>query len=95
MSVLTAVLDAVRRGVPAPHVARHLGIDPGLADLALEHWERVGVITPAGDLRLGCQSCAGVPGTVLPGTVLPGTVPPGAISPGAPAAGCTGCPFAR
>ncbi|QAY71255.1 hypothetical protein [Xylanimonas protaetiae] len=79
MSVLADVLDAVRRGVPGDHVAAHLGVDPGLADLALDHWVRLGIVTPAGDLQLGCTGCSGLAG--------------GARVERAPS--CAGCPFSR
>ncbi len=80
MSVLIAVLDAVRRGVPSDDVARHLGVDPGLAQLAVEHWVRTGVITPAGELGLACRSCP---------------APSAAGEPAKTTRGCPGCPFSR
>ena len=57
MSTLIDVLDAVRRGVPGERVAARLGIDPGVAELALDHWVRLGIVTPAGELSLGCSGC--------------------------------------
>ncbi|QAY62861.1 hypothetical protein ET495_05935 [Xylanimonas allomyrinae] len=82
MSVLTDVLDAVRRGVPGERLGAYLGVDDGLAELALDHWVRLGIVTPAGDLHLGCTACSGLTGTA--GT-QPTQRPPG----------CGGCPFSR
>jgi hypothetical protein len=79
MSTLGDVLDAVRRGVPAQSVAASLGIDSGLADLALDHWVRLDIITPAGNLHLGCGSCSG----------------PAGEDQNQRAPGCAGCPFSR
>ncbi|ACZ30956.1 hypothetical protein Xcel_1937 [Xylanimonas cellulosilytica DSM 15894] len=79
MSTLTDVLDAVRSGVPGERVAAHLGVDPGLADLALEHWMRLGIVTLAGDLQLGCTGCASPSGSERAER----------------GPGCAGCPFSR
>ena len=73
------VLDAVRRGVPGERLGAHLGVDEGLAELALEHWVRLGIVTPAGDLQLGCTACSGLNG--------------GERVEQAPS--CAGCPFSR
>jgi len=58
---LTRVLTALRLGVATDKLATTLGIDQGLADLALDHWVQQGVVTPAGQLGLLCVTCA--PGT--------------------------------
>ena len=79
MSTLTDVLNAVRRGVPGERVASRLGIDPGVAELALEHWVRLGIVTPAGDLSLGCTGCGD------DGPLGKAERPPA----------CRGCPFSR
>ena len=79
MSVLTDVLDAVTRGVPGERVASYLGVDAGLAALALDHWVRLGIVTPSGDLQLGCTACPGLHGG----------------EPVERAPSCAGCPFSR
>lgn len=79
MSVLIDVLDAVKRGVPGERVGAYLGVDPGLADAALDHWVRLGIVTPSGDLQLGCTGCSGLNG--------------GERVEHAPS--CAGCPFSR
>jgi len=56
-SVLAQVLAAVQAGVPQDSLASKLGIDPGLAALAVEHWVRLGVVTDPASLRLGCATC--------------------------------------
>lgn len=66
MSVLVDVLDAVRAGVPAPHLGAWLGVDDGLAEAALDHWVRLGFVTPAGELALGCTACGGEPDPARP-----------------------------
>ena len=77
---LGQVLTAVRSGIPTNRLAATLGIDAGLAEMALQHWIQLGVITPAGELSLVCNGCA-------PTTVA------GADNP--KSAKCVGCPFAR
>lgn len=57
MNVLDAVLAEVRTGARPGLVAARLGIDPGLAEAALDHWVRLGVVTPTADLGLGCAGC--------------------------------------
>lgn len=61
MSVLDLVLAEVRTGARPGAVAARLGIDPGLAEAALDHWVRLGVVTPASDLALGCSGCGTEP----------------------------------
>ncbi|GAB2472862.1 hypothetical protein [Xylanimonas ulmi] len=83
MSVLVRVLDAVRSGVSTDRLGSYLGVDDGLAQAALDHWVRLGLVTPAGDLTLGCSGC-GPAQAVVGGR-------------GVTAAGpaCGGCPFSR
>lgn len=57
MSVLDAVLAEVRTGARPHAAAARLGIDPGLAEAAVDHWVRLGVVTPAEALELGCSGC--------------------------------------
>jgi hypothetical protein len=57
VSVLDAVLAAVRTGARPHAAAARLGIDPGLAEAAVDHWVRLGVVTPAEALELGCSGC--------------------------------------
>lgn len=57
MSVLTDVLGAVRSGISADRLGPVLGVDAGLAALALEHWVNLGVVTPSTELSLGCTTC--------------------------------------
>lgn len=57
MSVLDAVLAEVRTGARPHAAAARLGIDPGLAEAAVDHWVRLGVVTPAEALELGCTGC--------------------------------------
>ena len=78
---LGQVLTAVRAGVPTNKLAATLGIDPGLTDMALQHWVNRGVITTAGELALVCNGCA------------PNTVANNSQQPKSPK--CVGCPFAR
>jgi hypothetical protein len=82
MSTLVDVLDAVRCGVPGPRVASYLGIDDGLAEVALDHWVRLGILTRAGDLHLGCSACQSSGGRTVDDR-----------APQAPP--CAGCPFSR
>ena len=58
MSVLRQVFHAIQTGTPVNRVAATLGIDAGLADLAIDHWVKLGLITPAGELGLVCPGCA-------------------------------------
>jgi hypothetical protein len=97
MSVLADVFDAVRRGVPASRVAATLDIDPGLAESALDHWIRLGLVTDAGDLSLGCTGCGTDHGTTPVTTVPnPGAKPrmslPLAME---KSPSCGACPFSR
>lgn len=55
--MLHRVLEAVQAGVPPHRVAAALGIDPGLARLALDHWIGMGVIVDAKELGLACATC--------------------------------------
>jgi hypothetical protein len=57
VSVLEDVLREVRTGARPALAAARLGIDPGLAEAALDHWVRLGVVTPADALALGCSGC--------------------------------------
>lgn len=58
MSVLTDVLDVARKGATTTHIAAELGIDLGLAEAALDHWVRLGIVTRAGDATsTGCHGC--------------------------------------
>ncbi|HEY0215005.1 MAG TPA: hypothetical protein VGC57_01285 [Cellulomonas sp.] len=61
MSVLEDVLREVRTGARPGLAAARLGIDPGLAEAALDHWVRLGVVTPAEALNLGCSGCGTQP----------------------------------
>ncbi|MDR0482081.1 MAG: hypothetical protein LBH13_02815 [Cellulomonadaceae bacterium] len=99
MSVLTDVLNEVKRGVPADHVGQSLGIDQGLAEAAVDHWVRLGIVTPAGDLNLGCTACSvfddaasddAARGGSAPSIVAGQHLTPAVTS--APAS-CAGCPF--
>jgi len=55
--ILSDVFGAVRAGIPGPRVAAHLGADPALVELALEHLTARGLVTEAGSLGLGCATC--------------------------------------
>jgi hypothetical protein len=57
LTVLDRVLNAVRAGVPSDRLPTALNIDPGLAEMAVDHWVRLGIVTPAGSLALGCAEC--------------------------------------
>jgi hypothetical protein len=80
VSVLEDVLREVRTGARPGLAAARLGIDPGLAEAALDHWVRLGVVTPADALNLGCSGCGSTTG------------PDGTPAPAPPA--CAGCPTA-
>lgn len=60
MSVLEDVVAQVCAGVRPGLAAARLGIDPGLAEAALDHAVRLGVVTPAAALELGCSGCGTV-----------------------------------
>lgn len=81
MSVLTDVLAQARTGATVDRIASVLDADRGLVEAALDHWVRLGVVTPA-DTLLGCHGCGGPAGS--------GTA--GGDGPVSPA--CAGCPSA-
>lgn len=58
MSLLHAVLDESRRGLPPEAIAIRLGVDRDLVAAALDHWVRVGEATTVTELGLGCAGCA-------------------------------------
>lgn len=74
MSVLEDVLREARSGARPGAVAARLGIDLGLAEAALDHWVRLGVVTPAEALDLGCSGCgtASASGSTAPGPACAG-----------------------
>ncbi|MFI2755100.1 hypothetical protein ACGIF2_16850 [Cellulomonas sp. P22] len=83
MSVLDDVLREVSAGATSDAVARRLGLDPGLVEAMVDHWERLGVVHRAGDvLGQRCGSACSPAGGDGTGTAH---VP----------AGCAGCPIAR
>lgn len=57
MSVLADVLRETRTGARPGAVAARLGLDLGLVEAAVDHWVRLGVITPVEALGLGCSGC--------------------------------------
>ena len=58
MSVLTDVLREARGGATTDRIAANLGIDAGLAEAAVDHWVRLGIVTRAGAvLDAGCEAC--------------------------------------
>jgi len=69
VSVLVDVLREARSGATTERIAARLGIDPGLAEAALDHWVRLGVVarsdaTPgAGGAE--CGGCTPPPGRAL------------------------------
>ncbi|WP_108719417.1 hypothetical protein [Miniimonas sp. S16] len=92
MSLLGAVLDSTRSGLTPARTADALGVPVGLVEAALDHWVRLGVVTPAGTLVGLCAGC----GVVAVGGSEGGASAAGAG--GADAASgavCATCPFAR
>lgn len=83
MSVLEDVLREVSAGATSDAVARRLGLDPGLAEAMVDHWERLGVVHRAQDVL--AQRCGGG---------CPSTAGQGDGEVHVPA-GCAGCPIAR
>ncbi|WP_448061994.1 hypothetical protein [Cellulomonas hominis] len=80
MSVMTDVLREARTGATCERIAATLGIDPGIADAALDHWVRLGVVLRVGEaIGTSCGGCA-----------------PTATGPGGAAASlaCAGCVLA-
>jgi hypothetical protein len=71
VSVLEDVLREVRTGARPALAAARLGIDPGLAEAALDHWVRLGVVTPADALALGCPTARPTPGAPIRLTLRP------------------------
>jgi predicted transcriptional regulator len=66
MSVLTDVLREARGGATTDRIASVLGIDAGLAEAAVDHWVRLGIVARAGDvLDAGCHTCEPTPGRSL------------------------------
>lgn len=90
MSVLGSVLAQARLGRGARRIAEELGVDVGLVEAGLDHWERAGAITRSG-LLLGCAGC-GVREPAAPGTVADAEV---SGQGGVAAPSCRGCPFAH
>lgn len=54
VTVLDDVLVALRAGVAVDRVAGRLGLDPGVADVAVDHWRRLGVLVDADPACRGC-----------------------------------------
>ena len=53
MSVLTDVLREARAGATTDRIAANLGIDAGLAEAAVDHWVRLGIVSRSGDVLGG------------------------------------------
>ncbi|HEY0188856.1 MAG TPA: hypothetical protein VGC67_15295 [Cellulomonas sp.] len=90
MSVLEDVLREVRTGARPGLAAARLGIDPGLAEAALDHWVRLGVVTPADALALGCSGCGTTADGAAPGPTCAGCP----TAPRRPSAARTAVPLA-
>ena len=92
MSVLADTFQTLARGVPTNRVGAVLGIDQGLADACIDHWVRLGMVTPSGSLTLGCTDCSAR-------TERQREAKPALGSSGEPATdrppSCFGCPFTR
>jgi hypothetical protein len=101
MTLLTDVLTAVRRGVPSDRLGPALGLDDNLAAAALDHWVRLGIVTPSGDLTLGCTACPAIVGqnNLTQGNLMPDDAahvrPAAGATSAAPPPACAGCPFTR
>lgn len=80
VGILGRVFQTLASGIPSTLLASHLGIDQGLADACVDYWVRVGLVTPTGDISIGCTSCS-APSGGLPGADRPPS--------------CRGCPFTR
>ncbi len=65
MSVLVDVLAQARTGASVDRIAATLDADRGLVEAALDHWVRLGVVTPAQTL-LGCGGCGAAAGGAEP-----------------------------
>jgi len=79
MSILAETFRALSLGVPSSRIGNHLGIDAGLAEACVDHWVRLGMVTPSGSLSIGCTSCRS--SGDLPDVERPPS--------------CFGCPFSR
>ncbi len=66
MSLLGAVLDSTRSGRTPARTADALGVPVGLVEAALDHWVRLGVVTPAGELVGLCAGCTPAAGPACP-----------------------------
>lgn len=58
MSVLTDVLREVRAGSTVQRAAAHLGLDVGVVEAAVDHWERLGVVQGVAGALGTCSTCA-------------------------------------
>ncbi|MGV8977852.1 MAG: hypothetical protein ACOH17_07395 [Cellulomonas sp.] len=66
MSVLTDVLREARSGATTDRIAANLGIDTGLAEAAVDHWVRLGIMSRSSDvLGDACHGCEPSPGRSL------------------------------
>ncbi|PVU83279.1 hypothetical protein DDP54_10050 [Cellulomonas sp. WB94] len=67
MSVLTDVLREARGGATTDRIAANLGIDAGLAEAAVDHWVRLGIVSRSADVlgATGCHGCEPTPGRSL------------------------------
>ncbi len=67
MSVLTDVLREARAGATTDRIAANLGIDTGLAEAAVDHWVRLGIVSRSSDVLGGdaCHGCEPSPGRSL------------------------------
>ena len=81
MSVLADTFQTLARGVPTNRVGAVLGIDQGLAEACIDHWVRLGMVTPSGSLTLGCTDCSALGSSGVQATDRPPS--------------CFGCPFTR
>ena len=59
MSVLADVLREARAGGTTAHIAARLGLDPGLAEAAIDHWVRLGVVARCGGTPGAAGPCGG------------------------------------
>ena len=67
MSMLTDVLREARGGATTDRIAANLGIDAGLAEAAVDHWVRLGIVSRSSDVLGGdaCHGCEPSPGLSL------------------------------
>jgi hypothetical protein len=56
--VLAQVFAALKAGTATDQLAMRLGLDDGIVAAAVDHFVALKMVTPAGELAVGCVDCS-------------------------------------